>query len=340
MKSLLLIPIVGLYFVCNFWSGDEDGKLPKITGVNFVGTPRPIEENAISNVKVINADWIGLTPYSFCSRNNPEIIFNSKWQWWGEKTKGIEKCIEYAKANDIKIMIKPHIWVKGDGWAGELKFETEEDWLLWEKSYREYILFYAKIAQNSDVELFCIGTEIRNSVSIRNKFWSNLIKEIRTLYHGKLTYAANWDNYEQVQFWSQLDFIGIDAYFPIDNSEKPSIDQLNNGWKKHIDALSSFSEQQEKQILFTEYGYRSIAKCAGKHWEIPDNGYSYKGNADLNSQTNAYEALYQSIWNQPWFAGGFLWKWYSKKESGGSNNSDFTPQNKPVEKTIRKYYSK
>ncbi len=64
----------------------ENNKVPKkINGVNFVGTAKPIQQGSVANIKKIHANWIGLTPYSFCSRNNPEITFNSNWQWWGEK---------------------------------------------------------------------------------------------------------------------------------------------------------------------------------------------------------------------------------------------------------------
>ncbi len=84
-------------------------------------------------------------------------------------------------------MLKPHIWVKEDGWAGDLSYKTETDWKKWEESYRNYVLFYAKIAEENKVEMFCMGTEIRKSVVQRKAFWFSLIQEIRIIYNGKLT---------------------------------------------------------------------------------------------------------------------------------------------------------
>lgn len=312
---------------------EENVTKHKIGGVNFVGTAKPITQDAIHNIKKINANWISFTPYSFCSRNNPEITFNSNWQWWGEKTDGIKECINFAKAENLKIMLKPHIWVKEDGWAGDLTYTNEADWKKWEDSYRKYILHYAELAEANKIDLFCIGTEIRKSVVSRKAFWFTLIQEIRTVYKGKLTYAANWDNYKNVPFWPELDYMGVDAYFPISLSEQPTPDQLRNGWSQLIKELKTFSDQYNRPILFTEYGYRSATGCAGKHWEIPD-----PAKVDLDAQTNAYTALYKSVWDKDWFAGGFLWKWFPDINSGGTNNSDFTPQNKPVEKVIAKYY--
>jgi hypothetical protein len=59
----------------------------------------------------------------------------------------------------------------------------------------------------------------------------------------------------------------------------------------------------------------------------------------MNAQTNSYQALYSSVWNENWMAGGFLWKWFGNDhEAGGMNDVNFTPQNKPAEEVIRMWY--
>jgi hypothetical protein len=60
------------------------------------------------------------------------------------------------------------------------------------------------------MELFCFGTELGNAIAKRPQYWSQLIVKIRK-YTGKLTYAANWDDFDKVPFWKELDYIGIDA---------------------------------------------------------------------------------------------------------------------------------
>jgi len=60
---------------------------------------------------------------------------------------------------------------------------------------------------------------------------------------------------------------------------------------------------------------------------------------NLEAQSIAFEALYQSLWNETWFGGGFIWKWYHHYEqAGGLNSKDYTPQGKPVENVIQKWY--
>jgi hypothetical protein len=120
---------------------------------------------------------------------------------------------------NIQIMLKPQIWIRKGAFTGHIKMSTAEDWVLFENQYRCFILRFARLAQELNIPLFCIGTELKVFVRARPAFWKALIEEIRAVYKGKLTYAANWDEYEETFFWDALDFIGIDAYFPCQRRE-------------------------------------------------------------------------------------------------------------------------
>jgi hypothetical protein len=62
------------------------------------------------------------------------------------------------------------------------------------------------------MELFCFGTELGIQSQKRLQYWAQLIVKKKNI-KGKLTYAANWDDFDK-PFWNELDYIGIDAYFP------------------------------------------------------------------------------------------------------------------------------
>ena len=50
------------------------------------------------------------------------------------------------------------------------------------------------------------------------------------MYSGKLTFGANWYlEYEDVTFWDDLDYIGIQAYFPLTKKENQGVDELVKG---------------------------------------------------------------------------------------------------------------
>ena len=104
----------------------------------------------------------------------------------------------------------------------------------------------------NNVELFCIGTEL-SFASQKTDKWKELIQKVKTSYDGKLTYAANWDNYKNIKFWDDLDFVGIDAYFPLSYTTKPDLEELKNGWNKWSMEIENFftSLPDQDQLHFT-----------------------------------------------------------------------------------------
>ena len=332
MKILKLL-IVFLFLIVQ--SGF--GQTKKINGVSFVASREPISAQNISPVLNVNANYVAIMPFGFIKDlNHPEIVFNTDRQWFGETKEGAKQYAEEFQKKEIKIMLKPQIWVWRGEYTGFIEMANEDDWQVLENSYTQFILLYAMLAQEIDAELFCIGTELEKFIEKRPQYWSNLIKEIKKVYKGKLTYAANWDEFKRTPFWSDLDYIGIDAYFPVSDEKIPTVAQCLKGWKMHKSVIKSISEKYNKSILFTEFGYRSMDYSGKEPWQ---SDYKIKS-LNLQGQTNTTQALFETFWNEDWFAGGFIWKWFHNHEnSGGKNDNQFTPQNKPVEETIKRYYS-
>lgn len=307
--------------------------LDKMSGVSLEMPGQRMEENKMGGIVDIGAKWVSLIPYGYTKEGESKVHFNWDGPWWGESLNGTAKCIEYAQEIGLKTLLKPHVWVVGQGWPGRFDPKTDDAWLIWETSYREYILACAELADSMEVDAFCIGTEYRVAVVERSAFWEKLIKEVRAVYKGQITYAANWDNFEKVMFWDQLDFIGIDAYFPLSKEKEPSREELENGWSTKAAELNDFSKKWNRKIAFTEYGFRSVDFM---------NSHSSKNEDELEpnmkNQERGYAAFFNTIWQEEWMLGGFFWKWHFYKDAGGFNNDRYTPQNKPAEKIIQHYY--
>ena len=308
----------------------------KINGVSLVAPPNPMDEADLATVLQVNAGWVAVIPFGFSQAGNPNLSYDHNHQWWGERKEGTLKQISMAHDLNLKVMLKPHVWVRGHGWPGDYQLDSEEDWQIWENDYRTFMMDYAQLAQESATDMLCIGTEFRYAVRERPEFWKSLIVDIRKIYDGHLTYAANWDNYDNVTFWDQLDYIGIDAYYPlIKELENPSDETLDAGWKPIIADLKRLHEQHNKPVLFTEYGFRSIDFCAAGHYNIPEDQIR----PNERAQAAAYASLYRTLWQEPWFAGGFLWKWFTTEgRRPDARSVGFTPQGKEAEAVIARYY--
>ena len=331
-KDKLLIVI---YFLLISYACVSQSK--KINGISFVASPQKITQKHIYPLKKVSANYVALMPFGFIKDlATPKIVSNSKRQWFGETTEGIKQYANQFKKEGIQLMIKPQIWVWGGKYTGYISMTSEENWKQLETSYTEFILMYARLAQEINAEIFSIGTELEKFVQQRPYFWKSLITKIRKVYKGKVTYAANWDEYKRVTFWNQLDYIGVDAYFPLSEKKSPTVEQLEIGWGTHKSELKRVQKTYKKPILFTEYGYRSIDYATKEPWDSKH----VKGSVNLQAQANGLQAIYNQFWNEDWFAGGFLWKWFLKHEAaGGKENNRFTLQNKPAEALIKKLYA-
>ena len=310
----------------------------KINGVSFVAGPHHIDATHVTPILSINANAAAVMPFGFMkSIDTPEIIHNTDRQWFGETKAGTKQYITELQKAGIQIMIKPQIWVWNGEFTGTINMTTEENWQTLEKSYTNFIMTYVDLAIEMRAELFCIGTELEIFIKHRPNYWNLLIKDIRKKYKGKLTYASNWDELWHTPFWTQLDYIGVDAYFPVSDMKTPSIEDCLKNWKKHVDALSKFSKAKQRKILFTEFGYRSVDYAAEKPWHYSNR----EATPNMQAQINTTTALFEAVWDKDWYAGGYLWKWFANHQSvGGLNDNQFTPQNKPVAQVFRDYYKK
>ncbi len=327
------IKLLILFFIIQSCKGQPS----KINGVSFVASGIPVNEKHVNPVVSVNANYAAVMPFGFIKDlKHPEIAHNTDRQWFGETRAGAKQYIETLRSKDIKIMIKPQIWVWRGEFTGYIKMETEEDWKTLEKSYSNFILEYASLAHEVSAEIFCIGTELEKFIENRPEYWANLILEIKKIYKGKLTYAANWDEFKRTPFWKDLDYIGVDAYFPVSESKTPTVEECLEGWKLHKQVIKEISDKQAKPVLFTEFGYRSVDYSGKEPWK---SDRSMTG-VNLEAQTNTTKALFDAFWKEEWFAGGFIWKWFHDYgKSGGVENTQFTPQNKPVEQLIKTHYA-
>ena len=159
-----------------------------------------------------------------------------------------------------------------------------------------------------------------------------MIAKVRSVYKGKLTYAANFhEEYEQIAFWDALDFIGIQAYFSLTTDKSHSVSELKKGWVLPIKSIERVHKKFMKPVLFTEIGYRSDTNAGIEPWVWPkeDSG------AEISDacQANCYRAFFETVWKQPWMSGVYFWKWYPHGPRRMAQ-LDFTPQNKEAEKVL------
>ena len=244
-----------------------------------------------------------------------------------------------AERYGIQLIIKPHLWINnpsGGKWRGDLAMNSEEEWLIWEDRYRKYILHYAQLCEQINSPVFCIGNEFYESTTHRTAFWEDLILKVRAVYTGKITYGANWDReVEAITFWDQLDYIGIQAYYPLTGSDEPEKEEIKQGWQKHLDTIEKISQQYNKPVIFTELGYKSTVDAARIPWEWESRTGDFFKKISWSTQRKCYEVFFSTVWEKSWFKGAWLWQWRGESPNTvNPANRTFSTRKKPAYEAI------
>ncbi|HKK26467.1 MAG TPA: hypothetical protein VKB18_00060 [Gemmatimonadota bacterium] len=312
----------------------------RIDGVTLSAPVREADASVLEPIVRLGAGWIAVVPFAFGRPGSPELRFDLDGQYWGERTEGVAATIRMARAAGLRVMVKPQVWVRR-GWTGDFDPGGDDAWSRWEASYTDFVLAFARVAEREGAGIFCLGTELGRSVRERPAFWRRLADTVRAVYGGKLTYAANWDEAPEVPFWSALDYVGIDAYYPLSTAPTPTVADLARAWRARLSGLEALAARAGRPILFTEFGYRSADRAAGEQWRIPGRGAA----PNPDAQAAAYEALFRAVWERPWFAGGFVWKWRAspprgRREGARRRAADYTIRGKPAEEVVRRWYGR
>ncbi len=223
--------------------------------------------------------------------------------------KALVHAINKAHALGIKVMLKPHVDIKTGQWRGDIIPSAE-----WFASYKDYILYYAKLAGLYNVELFSIGTELGNTTTPQwQSDWEDIIKEVRKVFPGPLIYSANWNEYEEVGFWDKLDYIGIDAYFCLTTKKEPTKEELIVGWKNNALLIDNWLKQNKinKPVVFTEIGYCSANGTNIQPWSVLSN--LSESEVDQAEQADALEAMLAVCPSYPWFKGFYWWNYFPQE---------------------------
>jgi hypothetical protein len=250
----------------------------------------------------------------------------------------VKHAITEAHRLGFKVMLKPMVdtmeveTTQGYStvWRGEI--QPSEEWFA---SYSGFINFFAGFAEENDVELFSVGCEFK-ATTPETEQWENVISGVRERYSGPITYAADWTNYKNIEWWDSVDYVGIDAYFLLSIfNNNPTLEQLKSAWNNYADEIESWLSTVNKPVIFPEIGYRS-----GDGTNAAPSNYWSDLAVDLQEQRDCYEAAFQALWNRDWFYGFYWWTWTHDPTDGGADDSSHTPQNKPAQQVVTQWYSK
>ncbi|MEM9258867.1 MAG: hypothetical protein AAGA62_04410, partial [Bacteroidota bacterium] len=288
---------------------------------------------SMASLAELNVNALAVVPYTFMRNPDKAHPLFIPRDAGSENDWATARSIREAHAKGWFTMLKPQIWLGGGHWPGDVDFQTEADWDSWFEAYRYWIKHYAVLAEREQVGALCLGTELVKTTLKHPDKWRAIIAEVRTIYSGQLTYAANWgEEFEGFTFWEDLDAIGLNSYYPIHDGETVDQAALNAGAMKWMKMAADVSRKTGKPLWLTEVGFRSV----DQPWKNP-HAEAGERKANPLHQAACYQALAEAAKATPELKGMFIWKWPSYL-GGNRRSRGFTPSGKAAALTLGEFY--
>ncbi|MEO8126182.1 MAG: hypothetical protein ABJF23_19465 [Bryobacteraceae bacterium] len=291
-------------------------------GVNFTaefpgGYPSEGAREMLRSLPTHGVNSIALVPYGFVDRNTGMVRWGSRM----EGDEGIEQLSRVAHQLNMKMLLKPQTMSQA-GYPGDLEFPSAEVRSTFFAEYMKFVEHYAELAKRVHADMFCVGVEFQKLVKYEAD-WRKIIARAHEIYPGPLVYAATQGpEFESINFWDQLDYIGLNNYYPLpDDLSTTAI----------VQKVEAVQKKFQKPVIFTEAGFASFEGSHREPWaEKP-------GKLAVEQQARCYEAILAAFYNKPWFQGIYWWK-VGTDGHGGPEDLSLTPWGKPAMGVVTRWY--
>lgn len=247
--------------------------------------------------------------------------------------------VEKAHSKKVKVCLKPMVNTEDGVWRAHIGFpdlhmgDMDYYWKQWFISYKNFILHYAELAQELNCEMLCIGCEMIGTEH-RKYDWLYLIEQIRKVYSGKIIYNANHDREDAQDWFSELDYIGTSAYYPV-GINGANEEAMMNEWQKVKYRLNEIAEKRNKKYIFMEIGCRSATGNSIEPWDFSDKFNEF----NEHEQTLFYSSCLKTFKDEPNFAGIFWWDWPTLNPvTISTEDLSYSIWNKEAERVLREMY--
>ena len=256
------------------------------------------------------------------------------------KLNHLAKAIETAKKRNFQVSVRFYVDIANGTWR--CKWDPSDKKTLF-NNFNQHFKYFSKLIEKRKVDLLVIGSEYCKLTGQSNTdYWRTLVSNIRQNFKGKITYAANGNEYNKsyefksIGFWNSLDYIGINHYHPIPLEYQD--EEILDFQKHKINEYINVAKIENKEIVITEFGFPGYkgARLSPYEWRK-------KTKSDQKDQAMLYRESLSAFKIFSHIKGVFIWRKLSLPvevmQKYNKNETDYGLYKREAWYEIQKYFS-
>jgi hypothetical protein len=217
-------------------------------------------------------------------------------------------------------------------WRGSIEPKSRAAWF---RSYRKLLLPYAAAAQAGRAATFVVGTELTSLEG--SPQWSGLVRSLRSVYGGQLTYDLNHDEFSADTANPPIPSHNVDAYPQFVLPANASVARLTSSWDGW---LGAHPPSVRRALTLSEIGIDAVAGSYKDPW-------AWRSTRSARIDTRVQAAWYQAVCNAvsaERLGGGIYW-WEVNFDANPARPRPFesdrlTFLDRPAQRVIRNCFAK
>jgi len=293
-------------------------------------------QKALEEAVQMGATWVSLTPYGRMFDAQPtgvDLTFEAPFE---QNRRDLARAVEQAHGFGLRVILVPHIWVEAGDAHEHLDPGNERAWARYAASYEHFLLTWAKVAEDTGVDLLSTGVEQCSWVTsaVHSPRYRSMIRAVRAVYHGPLTYSAHWYDIDEALVLADIDVISINAFYRLTEQHNADFAELLKGGAMVRDRIRTLAARWHKPVIFTELGYTPRRDTAYDPWTWPETMAAV--GIDQVAQAEAYKAILAPLLDEPSFLGFFVWRFFADPDDVSQEAEwGFSPRGKLAELVLR-----
>jgi hypothetical protein len=265
---------------------------------------------AVREIRRLGFCEVSVTPIRFVNLETGAIAPESAE---APRLADVASAVAEAKTAGLTVVVNPFVEPEGfAGWRGQYNpLPGSSAAVRFWSDYRGYLRAVAQMAEANGADALTIGSELRAITSEPGHAAElrALIDDVDAVFRGRLGYAANFDEFENetltATVWEHrgIDFVGIDAYFPLATDAEADasgpypdsgfITSVAARWTAIIDErVVPFARARKARtgmpVIFTEAGLIPYNRTTTQPWS---DRFVHSEREDTDEQINGYRAL-------------------------------------------------